>query len=67
MFGDWLRPFFVALLLQRKYDEADALFARAISVMEKAVGPDHQEMIHMLYQRALLLDAQVNSRVNLIM
>lgn len=62
-----MAPFPTVVLLKGKYEEADPLSIRAISVLEKAVAPDHQEIANMLNQRAILLDAQVTSCLNLTM
>lgn len=44
---------------QGKYDEADPLFIRAISIGEKTLGPDHRDVAVRLINRAGLLKIQV--------
>lgn len=44
---------------QGRYSEADGVYVRAIGIMEKASGPDHQYHARTLSSRAGLLRKQV--------
>ncbi len=44
---------------QGKYGEADVVCLRAIGIREKALGPDHPELVDSLTTRAHVLHAQV--------
>lgn len=44
---------------QGRYPEADGIYLRAIEIMEKASGPDHQSLARTLSSRAALLVKQV--------
>lgn len=48
---------------QAKFDEADALFLRAIEMAKQSVGVDHRMYATKLYNRACLLNRQVMSNV----
>ncbi len=41
--------------LQHRYGEAEALYSRAVAIMEKSLGPDHPDLAHTLDRYALLL------------
>lgn len=47
------------LCSQGRYDEADALYLRAIEVLEKALGPDHAWLAIGLNNRANVTRDQV--------
>ena len=40
---------------QHRYGEAEALYSRALAIIEKSLGPDHPDLAHMLDKYALLL------------
>lgn len=46
---------------QGKPEEAEALCARAIEIQEKALGPDHPDLVPFLTGRATLLQRQVGA------
>lgn len=45
--------------MQGKYGEADPLYKRAIDINEKALGPEHPEVVRSLNTRVTGLEAQV--------
>lgn len=47
------------LPFQGRYDEADALYARAIHIGQEVLGPKHAKLGAVLNNRALLLGKQV--------
>lgn len=44
---------------QGKYEEADALYARAIDSQERTLGPDHNDLATSLTHRAGVMNDQV--------
>lgn len=47
--------------IQGKYGEAGPLYARAIEILEKALGSEHPSVAAAVNNRALLLDKQVRA------
>lgn len=52
-------PLFLLEIVQGKYDDADRLYMRAISISEKLMGPDHPAVAEHLNEQAQLLLVQV--------
>ena len=44
---------------QGKYSEADEGYLRAVGIQEKALGPDHPDLVITLRNRAYVLELQV--------
>lgn len=51
------------LYIQGKYAEAEPLYARAMDIWERALGPDHPNTAAVLNNRAGLLYRQVRTAV----
>ena len=56
----WSTRFFLGLVYwkQAKYDEAEALFKRALAIRENALGADHPDVAQTLNNLALVYQAQ---------
>ena len=50
---------------QGKPDKADSICVRAIEIQEKALGPDHPDLVLFLASRATLLQRQVHPPLRL--